>query len=91
MSGVFQNIDPPTRSPPGECVLPAFGAGVGYTRWVESSEDARHYSVLFICKYFEDTQYSVPVSILFALGSPPVGTDRESVFLPKIDFTPTKK
>jgi hypothetical protein len=24
MSGVFQNIDP---SPPGKCVLPAFGAG----------------------------------------------------------------
>ncbi len=30
MAGVFQNIDPPTPSPPGECVLcsvypPAFG------------------------------------------------------------------
>jgi hypothetical protein len=27
MSGVFQNIDPSTPSPPGECVPPAFGAG----------------------------------------------------------------
>jgi hypothetical protein len=27
MSGVFQNIDPPHPSPPGECVPPAFGAG----------------------------------------------------------------
>jgi hypothetical protein len=47
MSGVFR----------GEC-LPAFGAGGGHTRWVErgwganSSEDARHCSVLYICKYF---------------------------------------
>ncbi len=37
---------------------PAFGAGGGHTRWVErgwgvnSSEDARHCSVLYICKYF---------------------------------------
>jgi hypothetical protein len=34
MSGVFQNIDPPPLSPPGECELPAFGAGGGHTRWV---------------------------------------------------------
>jgi hypothetical protein len=27
MSGVFQNIDPPPPSPPGECVPPAFVAG----------------------------------------------------------------
>ena len=50
MSGVFQNIDPPTPSPPG--------AGGGHTRWMErgwgvnSSEDARHCSVLNISKYF---------------------------------------
>jgi hypothetical protein len=37
---------------------PAFGAGGGHTRlgergWgVKSSEDARHCSVLYICKYF---------------------------------------
>jgi hypothetical protein len=42
-----------TPSPP-----PAFGAGGGHTRWVESgwgvnsSEDARHCSVLYKCKYF---------------------------------------
>jgi hypothetical protein len=35
MAGVFQNIDPPPPSPPGECVPPAFGAGGGHTRWVE--------------------------------------------------------
>ncbi len=35
MSCVFQNIDPPPPSPPGECVPPAFGAGGGHTRWVE--------------------------------------------------------
>ncbi len=51
---------PHTPSPPGECVPPppAFGAGGGHTRWVErgwvinSSEDARHCSVLYICNYF---------------------------------------
>ncbi len=48
---------PPTPSPPGECVPPAFGGAEGHTRWVErgwginSSEDARHCSVLYICKY----------------------------------------
>jgi hypothetical protein len=62
MSGVFQNIDPPpTPSPPGECVPPAFGAGGGRTIWVENGwggggvnilEDARHCSVLYIRKYF---------------------------------------
>ncbi len=58
MSGVFQNIDPPPPSPPGDCVPPAFGAGGGHTRWVERGvgvnilEDARHSSVLYICKYF---------------------------------------
>ncbi len=55
MSGVFQNIDPPL---PGECVPPAFGAGGGHTRWggggggVNILEDARHSSVLYLCKYF---------------------------------------
>jgi hypothetical protein len=41
---------PPTPSPHGECVPPAFGAGGGHTRWVERGwgvsvlEDARHCS-----------------------------------------------
>jgi hypothetical protein len=53
MSGVFRNIDP---SPPGECVPPAVGAGGGDTPEGErgggnSLEDARHCSVLYICKY----------------------------------------
>jgi hypothetical protein len=59
MSGVFRIIDPHP--------LTAFGAGGGHTRWVErgcrwgvnSSEDAKHCSVLYyICKYF------VPPSVL---------------------------
>ncbi len=61
MSGVFRNIDPaPTPSPLSECVPPRLwcggrthslgGEGVG----VNSSEDARHCSVLYICKYFVD-------------------------------------
>ncbi len=51
-------MTPPTPSPPGECVPPAFSAGGGHSRWVErgwgvnSSEDARHCSVLYIRKYF---------------------------------------
>jgi hypothetical protein len=58
MSGVFQTIDPPPHHRPASVYLPAFGAGVGHTRWVErgwgvnSLEDARHCSVLCICKYF---------------------------------------
>jgi hypothetical protein len=46
MSGVFRNVPP------------AFGAGGGHTRWVErgwgvnSPEDARHCSVIYISKYF---------------------------------------
>jgi hypothetical protein len=58
MSGVFQNIDPPTPSPPGECVPPAFGGGedtlAGWRGgWgFNILEDARHCSVLYIRKYF---------------------------------------
>jgi hypothetical protein len=59
MSGFFQNIDPPPLSPPGECVPPAFDAG-GRTHSLGGEgvgaggviilEDARHCSVLYICK-----------------------------------------
>jgi hypothetical protein len=58
MSGVFRNIDPPPPYRPAGVYLPAYGVGGGNTRWVErgwgvnSSEDARHCSVLFICKCF---------------------------------------
>ncbi len=59
MSGVFQNIDPPTPftarrvcTPPplvrGEDKLAGWRGGGG----VNSLEDARHCSVLCICKYF---------------------------------------
>jgi hypothetical protein len=56
MSGVFQNIDSPPPSPPGECVRLWYGGG--HTRWVERwvgggggvniFEDARHSSVLYM-------------------------------------------
>ena len=61
MAGVFQNtvlVGPPSPSPPGECVPPAFGSGGGHTRseergWgVNILEDVRHSSVLYVCKYF---------------------------------------
>jgi hypothetical protein len=62
MSGVFQNIDPPPPSPPGECIpgvhppplvrgedtLAGWREGWG----VNILEDARYSSVLYICKYF---------------------------------------
>jgi hypothetical protein len=35
MSFVFQTIDPPSPSPPGECVPPAFVAGREHTRRAE--------------------------------------------------------
>jgi hypothetical protein len=35
MALVFQNINPPSPSPPGECVPPAFVAGGGKTRRAE--------------------------------------------------------
>jgi hypothetical protein len=69
MSGVFQNIDPPTLSPPGKRVPPPpLVRGGGHTRWgrrgcgVNILEDARQYSVLFICKYFEDAIMELTVS-----------------------------
>jgi hypothetical protein len=58
MSGVFRNIDPPPpphRPERGEDTL-ARGRGGG----VNSSEDARHCSVLYICKYF------VEISVVYA-------------------------
>jgi hypothetical protein len=59
MSGVFQNVGPPhPLTARRVCTLPAFGAEGGHTRWVVRGwgvnilEDARHCSVLYICKYF---------------------------------------
>jgi hypothetical protein len=56
MSDVFQNIDPPPPSPPGECVPSAFGGGedtlAGWRGGVNILEDAGHSPVLYICKYF---------------------------------------
>ncbi len=66
MSGVLQNNDPPPPQRPASVYPPAFCAGGGHTRqgergWgVNSSEDARHCSVLYICtgKYFVVATYS---------------------------------
>ncbi len=59
MAGVFQNIDPPPPSPPGECVYPPpllWGEDTLARRrggWgVNILEDVRHSSVLYVCKYF---------------------------------------
>jgi hypothetical protein len=69
MSGVFQNIDPPPPSPP-ECVTPWLwcggrtyslgGVGVGGSI---VRKDARHCSVLYICKHFV-------VRILYNMAGP---------------------
>jgi hypothetical protein len=79
MSGVFRNIDPPTPPPQrpawGSPPPPAFGARGGHTRWVEtgwgvnSSEDARHCSVLYICKYFVTWSICVGENFLLFLYS----------------------
>jgi hypothetical protein len=61
MSGVLRNIDPPPAITARRVCTPAFSAGGGHNRWVERgwgvniSEDARHYSVHYICKYFVPT------------------------------------
>jgi hypothetical protein len=53
MSGVFRNIVPPPPHRPatvrGEDTLAGWRGGGG---GVKSSEDDRHCSVLYICKYF---------------------------------------
>jgi len=55
MSGVFQNIDPP--HPPHRPASARLWCGGGHTRWVEGGgganvlENARHSTVLYICKY----------------------------------------
>ncbi len=43
MSCVYQNIDPPPLSPPGECVPPVFVAGGGHTRWVERGVGGQYF------------------------------------------------
>ncbi len=54
MSGVFQNIDPPPPHRSASVYPPEEGRG----GWgVNILEDARHSSVLYICKYFVDVTY----------------------------------
>jgi hypothetical protein len=58
---------PPSPSPPGECVPPAFGAGEdtlarGRGGWgVNILEDDRHCSVLYVCKYFVPVMKYLPL------------------------------
>jgi hypothetical protein len=63
MSGVFQNIDPPPPHHPG--IHSLGGEGVG----VDILEDARHSSVLYICKYILCGAYSLSGSAWRGLGS----------------------
>jgi hypothetical protein len=66
MSGVFQNIDPlppnrPTsvyRTPPPWCEGRTHSLG-GEEVEVTILEDARHSSVLYICKYFVVCRYDL--------------------------------
>jgi hypothetical protein len=79
MSGVFQNIDPPPPPHRKASVYPpphlAFGAGGGHTRWVERGagvnilEDARHSSVLYMCKYFVGVSKTVEANLLPLVGT----------------------
>jgi hypothetical protein len=81
MSSVFQNIDPPSPSPPGECVLPRLwgggrthsldGEGVG---GVNILEDARLCYVLYICKW---AHLYTEANIIGECSSLPVGESVE--------------
>jgi hypothetical protein len=43
ISLVFQNIDPPSPSPPGECLPPAFVTGGGQTRRAERGMGGQYF------------------------------------------------
>ncbi len=43
ISLVIQSIDPPSPSPPGECVPPAFVVGGGHTRRVEGGMGGQYF------------------------------------------------
>ncbi len=84
MSGVFQDIDPPPLSPHGECVLPAFVACGGHTRWVERGVAGQYFvrrqtqlcTLQYICKYFV-------VCPLVGIGTPPPPLPPASVYPPE--------
>jgi hypothetical protein len=62
MSDVFQNIDLPPSSPPGECVPPAFGAGGTHSLSGEGGEG----SIFWKTQGEQDTTlYSSYVSTLW--------------------------
>jgi hypothetical protein len=78
MSGDFQNIDPPPPPPHrpasvypppvvrGEDTLAGWRGGWG----VNILEDARHSSVLYICKYFVGVKYSIIRTIILLVERP---------------------
>jgi hypothetical protein len=72
LSGVFRNIDPPPPDRPasvwGEDTLAGVERGWG----VNSSEDARHCSVLYICKYFVVSALSLSVNETSSHGYSPL-------------------
>jgi hypothetical protein len=67
MAGVFQNIDPPSPSPTGECVPQAFGAGGGHTRLGERGVGGS-----------DTALYLTYVSTLCPLQSPPLFHNRSA-------------
>ncbi len=70
ISLVFQNIDPPSPSPPGECVHPAFVAGGGQTRRAERGmgvnilEDERNRIALFVYVFSLDNTNTPRIALL---------------------------
>ncbi len=55
MAGVFQNIDPPSPSPPGECVPPPPLRCGGKTHSLGGEGGGgfeRRQTQLYVCKYF---------------------------------------
>ncbi len=86
MSCVFQNIDPPPPSPPGECVPPAVGRrvrgedtlAVWRKGWgVNILEGARHSSVLYKCKYFVFSSNYVTCQLVLASLVKKYGNNQE--------------
>jgi hypothetical protein len=84
MAGVFQNIDPPPPDRPasvyppplvrGEDTLAGWRGGWG----VNILEDARHSSVLYVCKYFVLMVIALKVVAAGGIGASQSGRDTES-------------
>jgi hypothetical protein len=87
MAGVFLNIDPPHPSPPGVSVPPRLWCG-GRTHspggegggGVNILEDARHSSVLYVCKYFVGQTHSLFCDSPLLSGRDPPPYEHSNVF-----------